>query len=168
VVTVWNGWVFAPDRRVTEVRLPWGSILRYEDLRHGPLLRVSDAAYALVILCVAAWVVRYAWRPPAGERARAGRLALGIGVFILGALNDLAVTSELYGFAYLMEYAYLGMILVMSHSLSSGVLEMARTRGELRRSLARLERIFDSVDEVYLETTFEGTILEVSPSVKRG
>ena len=34
-------------------------------------------------------------------------------------------------------------------------------------SLARLQRIFDSVEEVYVETTLDGRILEVSPSASR-
>ncbi len=167
LLTLWNDWVLSPSHHVTRVPLPWGSTVVYDELRHGVLLRFSSLVHAVSILFVLAWTARYLRRAPAAERPRARRLAAGVGVFMLGALNDLAVTNALYSFVYLLEYAYLGMVLVMTHAMSSKVLDVARTRSELRRSLARLQRIFDSVEEVYVETTLDGRILVVSPSAER-
>ncbi len=167
VLTVWNDWVLSSGRHVTTVTLPWGASVVYDELRHGVVLRISSLAHAASILVALFWTARYVLSAGAGERPRARRLAVGMGVFMLGALNDLAVTNALYSFLYLLEYAYLAMILVVTAGTSAGVLELARTRGELRRSLARLQRIFDSVQEVYVETTIDGRFLEVSPSVSR-
>ena len=153
LLTVWNDWVLSSGRHVTTVALPWGASVVYDELRHGVVLRISSLAHAASILVALFWTARYVLSAGAGERPRARRLAVGMGVFMLGALNDLAVTNALYSFLYLLEYAYLAMILVVTAGTSAGVLELARTRGELRRSLARLQRIFDSVQEVYVETS---------------
>ncbi len=166
LLTIWNDWVLSAAGRVTTVPLPWGSAVVYEELRHGPLLRFSSLVHAAGILLPLVWAARYVRRAPPAEQRRARQLALGLGVFLLGALNDLAVTNSFYSFLYLLEYSYGAMILVMTGGMSESVLEVARTRSELRRSLARLQRIFDSVEEVYLETTLDGRILEVSPSAQ--
>jgi PAS domain S-box-containing protein len=164
LLTVWNDWMLSATRHVTTVTLPWGATVVYDELRHGPALRFSSLVHALGILVPIVWTARYLARAAPEQRLRARRLAIGLGVFLLGALNDLAVTNALYPFLYLIEYTYLGMIMVMTSGMSASVLEVARTRNELRRSLARLQRIFESVEEVYLETTLDGRILEVSPS----
>jgi PAS domain S-box-containing protein len=167
LLTVWNDWTLSATPHVTTVNLPWGGSVVYEELRHGPLLRFSSLVHVFGILVPLVWAARYVARATPAERPRARQLAVGLGIFLLGAVNDLAVTNALYSFLYLLEYTYLGMIMVMTAGMSSAVLEVARTRSELRRSLARLQRIFDSVEEVYLETTLDGRILEVSPSANR-
>jgi len=167
LLTVWNGWMLSATHHVTTVALPWGGSVLYDELRHGPLLRFSSLVHALGILVALVWTARYVLAATPEEKPRARQLAVGLGVFLLGALNDLAVTNALYSFLYVIEYTYLGMILVVTAGMSASVLEVARTRSELRRSLARLQRIFDSVEEVYLETALDGRILEVSPSASR-
>ena len=61
---------------------------------------------------------RYLWQATPAERPRARQLAVGAGIFLLGGLNDLAVTSELYSFVYLTEYSYLALVLVMGADYS--------------------------------------------------
>ncbi len=167
LVLLWNDWVLAEPRRITTVHLPWGATIVYQELRHGVLLRISDAVHGLVIFYVLALAGRFLWNVTPAERPRARRLALAVGIFLLGALNDLAVTSELYSFVYLLEYSYLALVLLMTHGTSSAVLEVTRARSDLRRSLTRLQRIFENLDEVYVETTLDGRILEISPSARR-
>ena len=70
-------------------------------------------------------------------------LRIGIAVFLLGALNDIAVSSQVYPSLYLMEVAYLGLILAVTWGMSHSVLELAVARAELRREHVRIQRIFD-------------------------
>ncbi len=167
LLLVWNEWVLSSAPHVTTVLLPWGGRVVYDELRHGVLLQISSLVHATSILVALLWTARFLATATPEQQPRARRLAAGIGVFLLGALNDLAVTNGLYPFLYLLEYAYLGLILVMTVGMSAAVLELARARGELRQSHARLQRIFDSVNDVYVEATLDGRILEISPSVKR-
>jgi two-component system cell cycle sensor histidine kinase/response regulator CckA len=167
VLTLWNDWVLKSSRHITTVRLPWGTTVVYDEAQHGILLNVASVVYLITILIMLVLTARYLWCSTEEDRPRAARLALGIGLFLAVALNDLAVANQIYGCVYLIEYAYGAMVLVMTFGLSSGVLELASTRSELRHSLARLQRILDSVEEVYVETSLEGTILELSPSAKR-
>lgn len=166
MLTLWNGWIFADGIRVTRVELPWGAAVVYRELQHGPLLRLADVVHALVVVLVMILAVRHVREAVAGERPRAWRLLAGLGIFLVGGLNDLAVTSGFYGFVYLTEYSYLALVLVMTWGLSSAVLDLARTRSELRTSLLRLQRIFETLDEVYFETDLRGRFLEISPSVR--
>jgi PAS domain S-box-containing protein len=121
----------------------------------------------LVILAVMV-VVAFPLRTDVGhERGQMRLLRIGMSLFLLGALNDIAVSLQLYPFFYLMEIAYLGLILVVTWGTSNAVVELASTRAELRRKHVRLQRIFENINEVYFETTLDGVVREISPSIAR-
>lgn len=61
--------------------------------------------------------------------------------FFVGAINDTAVSMGLYQFLYTMEYACLGMVLLMTYSLTGKVIAAAQTEEMLRQRNAQLDAL---------------------------
>jgi PAS domain S-box-containing protein len=162
-----HSWLFSDRLRITHVALPWGLDVTYHEVHHGPVLAALSGLSAVVILAVVGVALLKFPRATAAERRQTRRVQVGITTFLLGALNDIAVSRQLYPAPYLMEVAYLGLVLIVTWGMSSAVLELASTRAELRREHRRLQRIFENVNEIYVETTLDGTIREISASVYR-
>jgi len=167
LLTVWNDWVLVPEPHHTVVNLPWGEPIVYSELRHGILLQLQGWV-SLVFVGVGVWlVVRYLHKATRAEWPRAIPLAAALLVFLAGGVNDVLVGNGVYEFLYVLEYAYLVLVLVMTFSMSTAVLELAHARAEVKRSHDRMQRMFESVHDVYAEIALDGTILEITPSVER-
>ena len=167
LLTVWNDWVFVPEPHATIVHLPWGDPIVYSELRHGILLRLQGWVSLGFVAVGVALVVRYVRGATRAEWSRAIPLAAALLVFLAGATNDVLVGNGVYAFLYVLEYAYLVLVLVMTLSMSTAVLELTRARAEIKRSHDRMQRMFESVHDVYAEIAMDGTILEITPSVDR-
>lgn len=155
------------EPRITHVALPWGAHVTYSELQHGPLLAIVSSLSGAAILAVIVHLALPLRPEGQPDRKQVKLLRIGMTAFLLGALNDIAVSIQLYRFLYLMEIAYLGLILVVTWGMSNSVIELASTRAELRREHLRLQRIFENINEIYFETTIDGIIREVSPSIQR-
>ncbi len=160
-------WTLTDVPRITHVTLPAGIQVVYHEVQHGPLLAIVSGVSSLVILVVIGVALLSFPRETEADRVQARFVQFGIAAFLLGALNDIAVSRQLYSSLYVMEVAYLGLVLAVTWGMSNAVLELAVARAELRREHDRMKRIFDSVNEVYVETTADGTIREISPSFYR-
>ncbi len=167
LLTVWNDWVLVPQPHPTVVRLPWGEQIVYSELRHGILLQLQGWVSLVFVGIGVSLVVRYVRNATRAERPRAIPLAAALLVFLAGGVNDVLVGNGVYEFLYVLEYAYLVLVLVMTFSMSTAVLELARARAEVKRSHDRMQRMFESVHDIYAEVAMDGTILEVTPSVNR-
>ena len=82
-----------------------------------------------------------------GKEKEAKPLLFALGLFALGFLNDSAVTSGIYSFIYTMEYAYLGMVLLMTVSMSSTMISAAKLKHKLELSNIELETISEELGE---------------------
>ena len=149
---------------VKQIDLPLGLEVMYYEVAPGPLVEIT-IGIGLVFLAYVLWCCLRFYR--VGQRAKARVLLWAISLFIFGVVNDMAVTVGAYEFIYLIEYAYVGMILLIDQSLTHAMLEAARLRHGRAAEEARYRRIFQHAEDIYFEATPEGRIIDISPSVER-
>jgi hypothetical protein len=87
-----------------------------------------------------------------GNKKQAAPLVVALGFMYIAAFHDTMVGNGLYHSIYLMEYAYLGVIVVMANSLSNKVVEAAIAKDALRKS----EEWFRSLVETTSDWVWEG------------
>ena len=126
------------------IHLPAGLEVTYYGVAPGLLTDL------LGIMTIAAFV--YAFVIGAGmyrgrQPKKARTLLLAMVLFFVAVLNDIAVTSGLYAFIYLIEYAYMSMVLLMAYSLSEAVVEAAMTKEAFRKSEERLSLALEAASD---------------------
>ncbi len=88
------------------------------------------------------WAAVQYYRKQPGRKAF--YLILALGIFVLGALNDTAISIGIYQFIYLIEYAYLAIIFLMVYSLSEEVIEATLVQRKLSASEQRFHNILEA------------------------
>jgi signal transduction histidine kinase/ActR/RegA family two-component response regulator len=128
---------------VKHVALPFGLAVTYQEVATGPLASIQGLLSLLAFFYVFAVSLRR--RREGGPRAPS--LLAAMSFFFATVANDTCVNAGLYGFLYLMEYGYLGMILLMAYTLSSEVLDVARVRRE-RAQLEEQLRVAQKMEAI--------------------
>jgi diguanylate cyclase (GGDEF)-like protein/PAS domain S-box-containing protein len=88
-----------------------------------------------------------------GEKRKSMTMFITFGLMFLGALNDAAIVIGVYKSIYLLEYACLGVILVISNSLSTGFIESLVMKDELEIKNRELTRIKEDLERIVVERT---------------
>ena len=119
-----------------DVRLPLGLHMVYKEVDSGI---VTDAInlVAFGFLAYLAFVVAAFWRR--GNRRESSVMLAVLGLVLAAEANDFLVGMGLYTSIYLMEYAWLAVILVMGLRRSNEIKEAIQTRRALRKSDRDLE-----------------------------
>ena len=133
-------WFWAPEASVKKIPLPWGGVITYYERTPGPVM-VAQSLLGFVVFTYCLWASVRSFRH--SDRRRAISLFAAIGLFFLGYFNDSAVTSGFYRFIYLIEYAYMAVVLLMAYSLSSEVVKAATMEQALRASEGLLRDILN-------------------------
>jgi PAS domain S-box-containing protein len=134
-------WVLT-DPSIKEILLPFGLRVTYYEARLGwftTIQGLSGLAASTFIFFLAVRFYRH------GPRGKAGPLLIPMAVLYLAAINDTAVSQDLYRFIYLIEYSYLVLIMFVSFSLSRVVVAGAMAEERFR---ALVETTADWVWEV--------------------
>jgi PAS domain S-box-containing protein len=145
---------------VRTVALPFGLFVTYREMAPGPLALVHD----LVGLAVFGFIfVAGAAQRRRGDRARADRLLAATGLLLLACLNDAALALGVIRSIYLIEYAFMGMIVLMADTLTGELVKAARMDEALRESQERYREVFDATSEAILvHDAHTGAILDVN------
>lgn len=116
---------------IKHVALPFGLSVTYYEARPGIFVEIQG----FVGLLLGTYAVLCGLRLVRNEQASKARwLFVALMLFFLGAINDAAITNGLYSSVYLVEYAYLGVVLLMSYSLSEEVLQADKVKQALLES----------------------------------
>jgi PAS domain S-box-containing protein len=127
---------------IKHVALPFGLSLTYYEARPGILVEIQG----FVGLFLGIYAVLCGLRLVRNEQAgKAKWLFVALILFFLGALNDAAVTNGFYSSVYLVEYAYLGMVLLMGYSLSEEVLQADKVKQALLESEIKSRNIVQAL-----------------------
>ena len=116
---------------IKELRLPFGVGITYYGVEPGPLTTLQTAL-TVVFFVYCLWIAFRFYRT--GQRGKAGPLFFTVIVLVVGVTNDAAVTGGLYRFVYMSEYAFMGIVLLMTYLLTGDVIEAALTREALQES----------------------------------
>jgi PAS domain S-box-containing protein len=78
------------------------------------------------------------------NKSKAKTLIFSTSIFFAGLCNDVAVHIQLYNFIYLIEFAYMGIVLLMANSLSNEVVESAVMKEALQESEKKYRELVDN------------------------
>lgn len=141
------------DRPFTlRVELPFGLHFQYKEVDRGVLLVVIDFVGFFLMLYLG-WVVAKYRRQ--GNRAQSYVLFFALGVIILAESLDFFIGIGLLSFVFVMEYAWLTVILVVGLRRSNEITDAIQTKKALQKSdrdlaesQALLAAIFDSSSDL--------------------
>jgi PAS domain S-box-containing protein len=141
VVGPFTGLLFQADPMVPLVRsvhVPFGGEIVYREVAPGPLsLALAGLSpVGFVYLVIAVFRLHRS-----GSRRRAISVFVAGGLFFVAVVNDALVGIGAYAFPYLIEYAFMAMVLLMAFTLTSEVVEAAVIRDALLESDARFQAI---------------------------
>lgn len=137
---------------VLRVDLPFGLNFVYQEVESGILLSL-DNIVGLGVLVYLLWIV--AKFRSLGNRQESTVLLLVLGVAIFAEINDFFVGIGLYNFLFLMEYAWLAVILIVGLRRSNEIMDALLTKRalqksdrELTESQTMLKAIIDSTSDM--------------------
>ncbi len=159
-----SGLVRPLDRpAVKEIQLLWGDQIVYYEMEPGPLTNLQSMM-GLILFIYILWLsvgIHQKGHPEA--RPLLGALIL----FFVAVLNDTAVAMGLYPFVYVMEYAYMGMVLLMTHALTGAVVEAAVIKETLREREEQYRTLFESSPEPITLVGLNGAILDCNDATAK-
>ncbi|HET9914906.1 MAG TPA: PAS domain S-box protein, partial [Anaerolineales bacterium] len=154
-------WVDQPS--IKYVTLPHIQPITYYEATFGPFTIVQSMMGVVASTYILIMGVRYFKR---GYRREAVPLILAIMLMYIAGLHDTLVSNGVYHFIYLIEYAYLAVILLMANSLSTTVVEAAIAKEELRRSEERLRALVETTSDWVWEVDVNGVYTYASPKIR--
>jgi PAS domain S-box-containing protein len=126
---------------VKQIPLPFGWQITYYEVTPGWFTNIQTVV-GLVAAVYVLWSVYRFYKDQ--HQREALPLILALGLFFIAAINDSAISSGLYSSIYIMEFAYIGLVLLMTQSLSSELVEAAATRDELDKERDLISRITET------------------------
>jgi PAS domain S-box-containing protein len=148
---------------IKQIVLPHIQPITYYEATVGPFSTAQGILGMLASTYVLIMAIRYFRR---GYKRESVPLILAIGLMYAAGLHDTLVTNGVYQFIYLIEYAYLAVILVMAYSLSSTVVEAAIAKEELRKSEERFRAMIETTSDWVWEVDARGVYTYASPKVR--
>ena len=158
-----SGLYWIMDRPLVKTaRLPFGFTVVYNEVAPGPLSNLQSLMGFVAYACLFGMIV-HAYR--SGARKRAVSLISVMSLFFLAMINDTAVSGGWYPFVYVMEYAYMVMVLHVTNSLTMKVVQSAVAQEALRASDARFRGFVETSNDWIWEVDARGIITYSSPKV---
>ena len=154
-------WSYRPA--VKKAILSMGISATYNEVAAGPLAAVHELVSLGIFVYIAAAVRNLLQR---GERERARRTVFAAAIFLLAAINDVAVGLGVYQSIYVAEYAFLALIVLMADALSSDLVKVVTMEDALRESERNYREVFDATgDAIFIHEAETGAILDVNRTV---
>jgi PAS domain S-box-containing protein len=130
--------------------LPFDLTITYYEVMPGVVTQVESLLGILVSLYIFGIIVRVIRR---GQRPGSWRLLLGMLLLFLAGVSDTAVSSDIYLFPYLIEYAYLVMVLMFSAGLSQTIIHATQMRDTLEKRNRELVSVRSSFEQQVTKRT---------------
>jgi two-component system, sensor histidine kinase and response regulator len=128
---------------IKEIRLPLDLRITYHEATPG-IVTALLSLLGVVLLLYILWVSVVTYR--SGEKGKARPLFVAICILLAGFGNDAAVNAGLYKFVYVIEYAYLAIVVLMSITLSREVVDAAAMKEALQKSEERIRGLNEELE----------------------
>jgi PAS domain S-box-containing protein len=118
---------------IKEIRLPFGYDVRYNEMAPGVLSNFNSIVglfYFFYIFSVSLKFYR------SGNKEKGMHLLIAMGMLCAGLINDILMSSGFYNFIYILEYSYIGIILMFTFFLTINVIKA----GEIKIALLKSEK----------------------------
>jgi len=153
-------WSSVPS--IKEVWLSFGYNIRYNEMTPGPLINFQSIVgliFFIYIITVSIGFYR------SGNKKRGMPLLIAIVILFSGLVNDLFVSNKFYNFIYILEYSYIGMILVFTFFLTTKVIKAGEIKAALLQSEESYRLIAENVSDVIWTIDMNLKFIYVSPSI---
>ncbi|MFI5143207.1 MAG: 7TM diverse intracellular signaling domain-containing protein, partial [Thermoanaerobaculales bacterium] len=147
--------IFSHMPAIKHTTLPFGLSVTYQEVAAGPLMTILSILALSVFAFGFAGAVGLDRR---GERSRATRLGIASVLFFFGFLNDALMALGLIRSIYTLEYAFLGLVVLMADGLVS---DLARS-AKIEESLELLKHSIDIVSDAAFWTAPDGRFVYVN------
>jgi len=136
--------------QIKHIAIPYLNInVTYYEVASGPVVDLSALMGALYLLFIVIVSIRLCRRQKASHIKP---LCISLFIFMGGLLNDIAVLSGVYDFIYMIEYAYIAIVILMAYTLSNMVVESAEIKEALIREQYLMKSLMDATtDHIYFK-----------------
>ncbi len=141
---------------IKEIILPFGLKTTYYEATPGFLSDLQGIIGILVFGYL--FFISFSYYR-SGFKKRTKPLLISLTLFFIGFFNDVAVVSGWYHFIYLIEYAFMGIILMMAYSLTNELMETVTIKKELSESEEKHRTILETIEDGYFEVDLSGNML---------
>ncbi|MCK5850085.1 MAG: PAS domain S-box protein [Kiritimatiellae bacterium] len=140
----------------------FGTVYSYSEVGSGLAASLRDACGFLTIGYVLVNMILFCKREHHPETCP---IVMGMCILAIACLNDLAVGNHVYGFFYLIEYAFTILILCMTYSLTETHLAISE---KLRQTEDRYRQLYESEsDAIVLLDANTRDIIDINPAACR-
>jgi len=153
---------------IKEICLPFGYDIRYNEMAPGILTDLQGMVGLICLIYIFMVSLKF-YRN--GNKEKGVPLLMGITFLFTGVVNDTLVSSGYYKFIYIMEYSYIGMILVFTFFFTNNVIKagdikiaLQRSEEEFRKSEERLKAIFEANPDPVVVYDANGYPLFLNPA----
>jgi PAS domain S-box-containing protein len=143
--------------------LPFGISITYYEVTFGFFTAIQSLMGIVASTYLLGIVIRY-FRD--GNKKQVIPLLVALGLMYAAGAHDTLVSNGVYHSIYLMEYAFLGIIVVMTFSLSSTVVEAAIAKDALKKSEGRFRALVETINDWMWEVDSQGVYMYASPKVR--
>lgn len=148
---------------IKHISLPFDLSVIYNEVSFGPFTTIQSVMGIVASTYMLAMAIRYF---KGGNKKEAMPLILALSFMYVAAANDTLVGNGVYHFVYLMEYAFMGIIMLMAFSLSNMVVEAAMAQDALRYSEERFRSLVETINDWIWEVDANGIYTYASPKVR--
>ncbi len=136
---------------VKSLLLPFDLTVTYYEVAPGLVTQVQLLIGALAYLYVLGLVIHYLSK----DHKNGWQLLVGLLLVIAAAVSDAAVNVGMYLFPYVLEYAYLAMVMLFASSLSRTIARASQMRDALEKRNQQLESVKTSFERQVTKRTRE-------------
>lgn len=148
---------------IKHVSLPFDLSITYNEVTFGPFTAIQSLVGVFASTYILILAVRYFRN---GNKKEAMPLILALGFMYAAAASDTLVGNGIYEFIYLMEYAFIGTIMLMAFSISNMVLDAITTKDALNHSEERFRSLVETINDWMWEVDANGIYTYASPKVR--
>jgi len=155
--------IWTNEPSIKEIYLPFGYDIRYNEMTPGVLTNLQSIVgliYFIYILKVSLKFYK------SGNKQKGMPLLVAMFILFVGLMNDTFVSSGFYGFIYIIEYSYIGIILVFTYFLTKIVLKASEIEIALLESEAKFRGLVESSSDWIWEINSMGVYTYASPKVE--
>jgi PAS domain S-box-containing protein len=147
---------------VKEVWLPFEYSITYNEMAPGTLINFQSVVGLIYFIYIITVGIKF-YR--SGNKKRGTPLLIAIALLCAGLINDTCISGGFYDFIYILEYSYIGMILVFTFFLITKIIKAVEVKIALRKSEEIYRLIAENVSDVIWTMDLNLKFTYVSPSV---
>ncbi len=155
--------IWTNEASIKDISLPFGYEIIYYEMAPGFLTNLQS----LVGFVYFIYIFKVGLKFYKSGNKRKGRPLLVAMIFLfVGLMNDTFVSSGFYDSIYILEYSYIGIILLFTYSLTNIILKAGKIQIALRESEAKFRGLVESTSDWIWEVDATGVYTYASPRVK--